>query len=155
MKQCSGPPGGIKQILDSQAFELAFLFLLFQRTCSSLSGFPDDLCASYGVVWIYGSWNHLFQSPSYLMALLGGDPSWDWISVRWYSRARYPSGAHLNGLWRWSGAVVLDNCETDARTQFRMSTPTQRTSVLGFPIGIPSSGLVATWLILPVVICLS
>ena len=63
--------------------------------------------------------------------------------MRWYSRARYPSGAHI-GLWRWSGAVVLDNCETDARTQFD-STPTQRTLRVGFqrdPHPLTSSYLV-------------
>ena len=33
---------------------LRFFFCFFQRTHGALSGFPDDLCASDGVVWIYG-----------------------------------------------------------------------------------------------------
>ena len=49
------PLGGIEQMLDSQAFGLAFLFLLFSKNAFVLSGFPDDLCASFGVVWIDGS----------------------------------------------------------------------------------------------------
>ena len=33
------------------------------------------------------------------------------------------------GLWRWSGAVVQDNCETDARTQYRIHTYTANIEV--------------------------
>ena len=51
------------------------------------------------------------------------------------------------GLWRWSGAVVLDNCETDARTQFD-STLTQRPSGVGIPNRDPNP-LTSSYLVDP------
>ena len=87
------PLGGIEQMLDSQAFGFAFLFLLFSKNalCSvRVSGWSMRfLLELYG--WMVFE---LFKrSPSYLMARLGGVPSRDWISQRWYSWACYPGGA--------------------------------------------------------------
>ena len=133
---------------------LRFFFCFFQRTHSFCPGsrmtyaLPLEL---YGFMVL----ETIYTSPSYLMALLGGDPSWDWISVRWYSRARYPSGAHLRALAleRSCGTRQLRNWCKDA---IRFHTYTANLSVLGFSNRDPNPlGLVATWLILPVVICLS
>ncbi len=61
---------------------------------------------------------------------------------------------------RWTGAVVQDNCETYARTQSKQSTPTHSEHRWCFRVRLRirlrySKRIVATWLILPVVICLS
>ena len=65
----------------------------------------------------------IYSSPSYLMALLGG------VRVEIESHCAGTAEPAILaeptlGLWRWSGAVVQDNCETDARTQYRIHTYT-------------------------------
>ena len=144
--------GGIKQILDSQAFEFAFLFLLFQRTHCVLSGFPDDLCTSFGVVWIYGSWNHLYQPlvPDgaarrcselrlNLTAL---------VQLSLLSR-RSPSSGSDAGAEQWYKTIAK-------LMQGRNSIPHLHSEHrCGLSSLDPRLELVATWLILPVVICLS
>ena len=120
---CGNPLGGIKQMLDSQAFGLAFLFLLFSKNASASVRSPDDLCASYGVVRIYG----------FLKPFIPVHRTW-WrcsavIRVEIESHCAGTAEPAILaeptlGLWRWSGAVVQDNCETDARTQYRIHTYT-------------------------------
>ena len=132
-----------------------FSFFAFTLSASlSDSGWPVLLL---GVVWINGCFFRPFiqKSFSHLIARLGGVPGRDWISQRWCSRARFPGGASIpevQTLERSRGTRQLRNWCKDAieipHTQLRTSCWCFSSERAGFRI-------VATWLILPVVICLS
>ena len=134
------------------SFRVCVSFFAFSKNASASVRSPDDLCASYGVVWIYGSWNHLYQP------LVPDGAARRWSELRLnltalvqQSPLSWRSPPRALALERSCGTRQLRNWCKDA---IRFHTYTAN---IGFGISNrdPIHWLVATWLILPVVICLS
>jgi len=87
-----------------------------------------------GVVWIYGFLTIYSRKLNVSQGATRRKTSRDWISLRWYSRARYPGGAtepYLSGSGTDAGAEQW--YKTIAKLmqgRNEQSTPTQRTSML-------------------------
>ena len=132
-------------------------FALTSSASESFPGWPMLFFWSCMDQWLFR--NHPFNSYSHPIAHLGGAPGRNWIPQCWCNRARLSGGASPGGFhWgrrRWGGAVVQDNCETYARTQSNIHTHLRTSCLCVLYWTYRLQRLVATWLILPVVICLS
>ena len=87
-----------------------------------------------GVVWIYGFLTIYSRKLNVSQGATRRKTSRDWISLRWYSRARYPGGAtepYLSGSGTDAGAEQwYTTIAKLMQGRNEQSTPTQRTSML-------------------------
>ena len=144
-----------KFLICESSDSLFFFCFLTSDAGRPSSGWPVLLL---GVVWINGCFNRPFNSYTHQLAQLDGVSSRGWTSCRWCSLARFSGGvASRSGttqtLERSSGTRRLRNLCKDA-IQFHTYLANFE-YVWNLNILNILKRIVATWLILPVVICLS
>ena len=151
--------GDIKHLLEKQTSGFAFLFLLLHRVPGIRS--LDDLCSCFGVVWINGSNTNLpfVRIPVSRTCGAPRQCSVGEIESRCAGTAKpvFPAVPFLGtgaGAEQWYMTIAKLMQGRNANIPHSLAnlrcgggTPV--------PLRHPQNEIVATWLILPVVICLS